>query len=172
MVDYGAFVELEPGLEGLLHVSEMSWDKKLRNPGKLVQKGDVVDLQVLDVDTEKKRISLGMKQLKSDPWKELADRYPAGTIVEGKIKNLTDFGLFIGLEDGIDGLVHISEISWSRRKSNYCRNLQEGRDHRGARTQHRSRTEEVLPQHQEAEGRSVEGHPSIGTAWVKWSRAT
>ena len=116
VVDYGVFVELEAGLEGLLHVSEMSWDKKVRNPGKMVARGDMLELQVLDIDTEKKRISLGMKQLLSDPWKELVQKYPPGSIVQGKVKNLTDFGLFIGVEDGIDGLVHVSEMSWSRRK--------------------------------------------------------
>jgi small subunit ribosomal protein S1 len=116
VVDYGVFVELEAGLEGLLHVSEMSWDKKLKNPGKLVSRGDILELQVLDIDTEKKRISLGLKQLLPDPWKELAQKYPAGSVVEGKIKNFTDFGLFIGIEEGIDGLVHVSELSWSRRK--------------------------------------------------------
>lgn len=117
VVEYGAFVELEPGLEGLLHVSEMTWDKKMKNPSKLVAKGDVVELLVLDIDKEKKRISLGMKQLKADPWKELAEKYPPGTVVAGKVKNFTDFGLFIGLDDGIDGLVHVSEMSWSRRKN-------------------------------------------------------
>jgi len=117
VVEYGVFVELEPGLEGLLHVSEMSWDKKVRNPAKLVSKGDMLELQVLDIDKEKKRISLGLKQLRPDPWKELAEKYPAGSLVVGKVKNLTDFGLFVGMEDGIDGLVHISEISWSRRKN-------------------------------------------------------
>jgi small subunit ribosomal protein S1 len=117
IVEYGVFVELEPGLEGLLHVSEMSWDRKVRNPSKLVAKGDMLELQVLDIDLEKKRISLGLKQLKPDPWKELADKYPPGSIVRGKVKNFTDFGLFVGMEDGIDGLVHISEISWSRRKN-------------------------------------------------------
>ena len=117
IVEYGVFVELEPGLEGLLHVSEMSWDKKVRNPSKLVSKGDMLELQVLDIDMEKKRISLGLKQLKPDPWKELAEKYPPGSIVRGKVKNFTDFGLFIGMEDGIDGLVHVSEISWSRRKN-------------------------------------------------------
>ncbi|MGA2107541.1 MAG: 30S ribosomal protein S1 [Syntrophorhabdales bacterium] len=117
VVEYGVFVEIEPGLEGLLHVSEMSWDKKLRNPTKLVSKGDMLELQVLDIDTEKKRISLGLKQLKPDPWKELAQKYPPGTVVKGRVKNFTDFGLFVGMEDGIDGLVHISEISWSRRKN-------------------------------------------------------
>ena len=117
VVEYGVFVEIEPGLEGLLHVSEMSWDKKLRNPSKLVAKGDMLELQVLDIDTEKKRVSLGLKQLKPDPWKELAEKYPPGTVVKGRVKNFTDFGLFVGMEDGIDGLVHISEISWSRRKN-------------------------------------------------------
>lgn len=117
VVEYGAFVELEPGLEGLLHVSEMTWDKKMKNPSKLVAKGDAVELLVLDIDKEKKRISLGMKQLKADPWKELAEKYPPGTVVAGKIKNFTDFGLFVGLDDGIDGLVHVSEMSWSRRKN-------------------------------------------------------
>jgi small subunit ribosomal protein S1 len=117
VVEYGAFVELEPGLEGLLHVSEMTWDKKMKNPSKLVTKGDLVELLVLDIDKEKKRISLGMKQLKADPWKELAEKYPAGTVVSGKVKNFTDFGLFVGLDDGIDGLVHVSEMSWSRRKN-------------------------------------------------------
>lgn len=117
VVEYGAFVELEPGLEGLLHVSEMTWDKKMKNPSKLVAKGDLVELLVLDIDKEKKRISLGMKQLKADPWKELAEKYPPGTIVAGKIKNFTDFGLFVGLDEGVDGLVHVSEMSWSRRKN-------------------------------------------------------
>ena len=116
VVDYGVFVELEAGLEGLLHVSEMSWDKKLKNPGKMVSRGDTLELQVLDIDIEKKRISLGMKQLLPDPWKELAQKYLPGSVVQGKVKNLTDFGLFIGIEDGIDGLVHVSELSWSRRK--------------------------------------------------------
>jgi small subunit ribosomal protein S1 len=117
VVEYGVFVELEPGLEGLLHVSEMSWDRKVRNPSKLVSKGDMLDLQILDIDKERKRISLGLKQLKQDPWKELAEKYPPGSVVRGKVKNFTDFGLFIGMEDGIDGLVHISEVSWSRRKN-------------------------------------------------------
>ena len=126
VVEYGVFVEIEPGLEGLLHVSEMSWDKKLRNPTKLVSKGDILELQVLDIDTEKKRISLGLKQLKPDPWKELAQKYPPGTIVKGRVKNFTDFGLFVGMEDGIDGLVHISEISWSRRKNVVADNYKKG----------------------------------------------
>jgi small subunit ribosomal protein S1 len=116
IVDYGVFVELEQGLEGLLHISEMSWDRKLKNPGKIVNKGDWIDLVVLGFDKEKKRISLGMKQLLPDPWEELAAEYPPGSIVKGKVKNFTDFGMFVGIGSGIDGLIHISEISWSRRK--------------------------------------------------------
>ncbi len=116
IVDYGAFIELEQGLEGLLHISEMSWDRKLRNPEKIVKKGDWLDLVVLKIDMEKKRISLGLKQLASDPWDELETKCPPGSIVTGKVKNFTDFGMFVGIGNGIDGLVHMSELSWSRRK--------------------------------------------------------
>jgi small subunit ribosomal protein S1 len=116
LVDYGAFIELEQGLEGLLHISEMSWDRKLRNPDKIVKKGDWLELIVLKIDTEKKRVSLGLKQLAPDPWDELEITYPPGTIVSGKVKNFTDFGMFVGIGNGIDGLVHMSELSWSRRK--------------------------------------------------------
>jgi small subunit ribosomal protein S1 len=116
IVDYGVFVELEQGVEGLLHVSEMSWDRKLKNPGKLVAKGDWLELLILGFDTEKKRISLGMKQLLPDPWEELTSEYPPGSIAKGKVKNFTEFGMFVGIGNGIDGLIHVSEISWSRRK--------------------------------------------------------
>jgi len=116
VVDYGAFIELEQGLEGLLHISEMSWDRKLRDPEKIVKKGDWLELIVLKVDMEKKRVSLGLKQLASDPWDELEIKYPPGSIVTGKVKNFTDFGMFVGIGNGIDGLVHMSELSWSRRK--------------------------------------------------------
>ena len=116
IVDYGVFVELEQGVEGLLHISEMSWDRRIKNPGKVVNRGDWLELVVLDIDKEKRRISLGMKQLKPDPWQELEAEYPPGSIIKGKVKNLTDFGMFVGIKNGIDGLVHVSEISWSRRK--------------------------------------------------------
>jgi len=116
IVDYGAFVELEQGVEGLLHISEMSWDRKVKNPNKIVKKGDWLELKVLDIDKEKKRISLGLKQLLPDPWDELIEKYPLGSVIRGKVKNFTDFGMFIGIGSGIDGLVHMSEISWSRRK--------------------------------------------------------
>ncbi len=115
LTDYGAFVELENGVEGLIHVSEMSWTQKVKHPSKIVSVGDVVEAVVLSVDADKKRISLGMKQIEPNPWDVIAEKYPVGTVIEGKIKNITDFGLFIGIDEGIDGLVHISDISWIKR---------------------------------------------------------
>ena len=113
--DYGAFFELEPGVEGLVHVSEMSWSKRVKHPSKIVNPGDIVDVEVLGVDAKGRRISLGMKQVQENPWKTLNDRYQVGARVHGRVRNLTDFGAFIEIEDGIDGLVHVSDISWSRR---------------------------------------------------------
>ncbi|MDY0132824.1 MAG: 30S ribosomal protein S1 [Desulforegulaceae bacterium] len=115
LTDYGAFVELEEGIEGLIHVSEMSWTKKVKHPSKMVSVGEEVEAIVLDLKPESRRISLGMKQVEPNPWDLISDKYPVGTIIEGKIKNITDFGLFIGIEDDIDGLVHISDISWTKR---------------------------------------------------------
>ncbi|MDR1084196.1 MAG: 30S ribosomal protein S1 [Deltaproteobacteria bacterium] len=115
LTDYGAFVELERGLEGLIHVSEMSWTRKVRNPATVLKVGDLVESVILNMDLGSKRISLGMKQVEPNPWSTVAERYPIGTIIEGKIKNITDFGAFIGIDEGIDGLVHISDISWTRR---------------------------------------------------------
>jgi small subunit ribosomal protein S1 len=115
LVDYGAFVELEPGVEGLVHISEMSWTRKLRHPSQLVRVGEEVEVVILGVDEDKKRISLGMKQIRPNPWDVVAEKYPEGTILEGTIKNITEFGLFIGIEDGIDGLIHVSDISWTKK---------------------------------------------------------
>jgi small subunit ribosomal protein S1 len=115
VTDYGAFVELEQGIEGLVHLSEMTWSKRLKHPSKLVKPGDEVDTVVLSVNPSDRRISLGMKQLMENPWENLTERYPAGTIVEGRVRNLTDFGAFIEIEDGIDGLVHVSNLSWTKR---------------------------------------------------------
>jgi small subunit ribosomal protein S1 len=112
ITDYGAFVELEPGVEGLVHVSEMSWTKKNIHPGKIVSTSQEVEVMVLDVDPEKRRISLGLKQCMGNPWDDFADKFPAGTIVEGEIKNITEFGLFIGLHGEIDGMVHLSDLAW------------------------------------------------------------
>ena len=115
LTDYGAFVELEEGIEGLIHVSEMSWTRKIRHPSKVVSVGEEVDAIVLDIKPESRRISLGMKQVAPNPWDVISEKYPVGTTIEGKIKNITDFGLFIGIDEGIDGLVHISDISWTKR---------------------------------------------------------
>ncbi|MEG2140249.1 MAG: 30S ribosomal protein S1 [Bilophila sp.] len=115
LVDYGAFVELEAGVEGLVHISEMSWTRKLRHPSQMVRQGDEVEVIILGVDPEKKRISLGMKQIKPNPWELVGEKYPEGTILEGVIKNITEFGMFIGIEDGIDGLIHVSDISWTKK---------------------------------------------------------
>jgi small subunit ribosomal protein S1 len=115
VTDYGAFVELEQGIEGLVHLSEMTWSKRLKHPSKLVKPGDEVETVVLSVNPADRRISLGMKQLMENPWEHLAERYPAGTVVEGRVRNLTDFGAFVEIEDGIDGLVHVSNLSWTKR---------------------------------------------------------
>ncbi len=115
LTDYGAFVELEEGIEGLIHVSEMSWTRKIRHPSKVVSVSEKVDAVVLDIKPDNRRISLGMKQVVPNPWDVVSEKYPVGTTIEGKIKNITDFGLFIGIDEGIDGLVHISDISWTKR---------------------------------------------------------
>ncbi len=115
LADYGAFVEIEEGVEGLIHVSEMSWTKKVRNPGKIVSAGDEVEAIVLGLDDEQRRVSLGMKQLMPNPWKDLADRYPSGSRVTGKVRSITEFGIFVEIEDGIDGLIHVSDFSWTKR---------------------------------------------------------
>jgi small subunit ribosomal protein S1 len=115
ITNYGAFVELERGVEGLIHISEMSWTRHIKHPSKVVSIGDEVDVMVLKIDKDNEKISLGLKQCESDPWVTLIERYPVGSIIEGKVRNLTDFGAFVEVEDGIDGLVHISDMSWTRR---------------------------------------------------------
>ena len=115
ITDYGAFVELDKGVEGLVHVSEMSWSKRVRHPSKIVSVGDEVEVVVLNVDRARRRISLGMKQVKPSPWDMVAEKYPVGTVIQGKIRNITEFGIFIGLDEGIDGMVHVSDISWTKR---------------------------------------------------------
>jgi small subunit ribosomal protein S1 len=115
LADYGAFIELSEGVEGLIHVSEMSWTKRVKHPSQLTKVGDEVNVQVLEVDNANRRISLGMKQLETNPWLELKDSYPPGTIIEGEVKSITDFGIFIGVDEGIDGMVHVSDFSWTKR---------------------------------------------------------
>ncbi|QEN89186.1 30S ribosomal protein S1 [Labrys sp. KNU-23] len=114
ITDYGAFVELEPGIEGLIHVSEMSWTKKNVHPGKIVSTSQEVEVQILEVDPIKRRISLGLKQTLSNPWEDFADKHPNGSVVEGEVKNKTEFGLFIGLDGDVDGMVHLSDLDWNR----------------------------------------------------------
>src|SRR5919204_613704 len=115
MTDYGAFVELEAGVEGLIHVSEMSWSKRVKHPSKILNVGDSVDAMVLGVDPAARRISLGLKQVETNPWHELTEKYPVGTRIKGKVRNLTEFGAFVEVEEDIDGLIHISDMSWSKR---------------------------------------------------------
>jgi small subunit ribosomal protein S1 len=115
LADYGAFVELEPGIEGLIHISEMSWTKRVKHPSKVVAIGDEVDVLVLEVDPQNRKISLGMKQTEPNPWSLLEERYPMGTKVRGVVRNVTNFGVFVGIEDGIDGLIHVSDISWTQK---------------------------------------------------------
>lgn len=115
LTDYGAFIELEQGVEGLVHVSEMTWNKRVKHPSKLLEVGQEVEAVVLDIDPKAKRIALGMKQIEQNPWTVLEDKYPIGSVIKGIVRNVTDFGVFVGVEDGVDGLVHVSDISWTQR---------------------------------------------------------
>lgn len=126
LAEYGAFVDLTEGVEGLIHVNEMSWTKKVKHPSQIVKVDDEVEVQVLSIDSENRRISLGMKQLESNPWLELKETYAPGTIIEGEVKSITDFGIFVGIEDGIDGLVHISDFSWTKRVNHPSEMYQKG----------------------------------------------
>ncbi|HUI83828.1 MAG TPA: 30S ribosomal protein S1 [Candidatus Binatia bacterium] len=126
VTDYGAFIELEQGIEGLVHVSEMTWSKRMKHPSKLVGVGDQVEAVVLNVNPGERRISLGLKQLETNPWETLHEKFPVGTVVEGKVRNLTDFGAFVEIEDGIDGLVHVSNLSWIKRVKHPSEVLKKG----------------------------------------------
>jgi small subunit ribosomal protein S1 len=114
-MDYGAFVELESGIEGLIHISEMSWTRKISHPSKVLQVGQSVEVVVLNVDPGHRRISLGLKQVMANPWEIAKEKYPVGTVIKGPVRNITDFGIFVGIEEGIDGLVHISDLHWSKK---------------------------------------------------------
>ncbi len=126
LTDYGAFVELEAGIEGLVHVSEMSWTKRVKHPSKLVTVGDQVEAVVLDVDEHNRKISLGMKQIEPNPWSVIEEKYPIGTRVRGTVRNITNFGVFVGLEEGVDGLVHVSDISWTEQIKHPSEKFQKG----------------------------------------------
>jgi len=126
VTDYGAFVELEPGVEGLIHISEMTWSRRMKHPSKVVKVGDQVESVVLDVKPRDRRVSLGIKQLEADPWTTVASRYDIGSVVEGRVRKLTDFGAFIEIEEGVDGLVHISDLSWTKRVKHPSEVLKKG----------------------------------------------
>ena len=126
LTDYGAFIELEEGVEGLIHVSEMSWTKKIRHPAKVLNIGEEVEAVVSDVNVANRRISLSLKALEQNPWDTISERYPVGTIIEGRVRNLTDFGAFVEVEEGIDGLIHISDMSWHRRLKHPSEVLKKG----------------------------------------------
>ena len=126
LTDYGAFIELEAGVEGLIHVSEMSWSKRVKHPSKILNVGDAIESMVLGVDPQARRISLGLKQIESNPWHQLTERYPIGSTLTGKVRNLTEFGAFVEVEDGIDGLIHISDMSWSKRLNHPSEVLKKG----------------------------------------------
>ncbi len=128
LTDYGAFVEIEEGIEGLVHISEMSWTKRIKHPSKVVNVGQMVEAVVLDIDVNNRRISLGMKQVEPNPWSQLKEKYPLGSKIVGKIRNITDFGIFVGIEEGIDGLVHISDISWVQRVKHPSEMFEEGQE--------------------------------------------
>lgn len=115
LMDYGAFVELEKGIEGLIHISEMSWTKKISHPSKIVQVGETVEVMVLNVDPNHRRISLGLKQVLPNPWEQMKEKYPQGSVINGPVRNVTDFGIFVGVEEGIDGLVHVSDLHWTKK---------------------------------------------------------
>jgi small subunit ribosomal protein S1 len=126
VTDYGAFVELEPGVEGLIHISEMTWSRRMKHPAKVVKAGDQVEAVVLDIKPKERRVSLGIKQLEADPWTTVADRYSIGSVIEGRVRKLTEFGCFIEIEEGIDGLVHISDLSWTKRITHPSEILKKG----------------------------------------------
>jgi small subunit ribosomal protein S1 len=126
LTDYGAFIELEPGVEGLIHISEMTWNKRVKHPSKILTVGDMVEAVVLDIDVDSRRISLGLKQTEPNPWDVIESRYAPGTVISGKVRNITDFGAFVEVEDGIDGLVHVSDISWTKRMKHPSEILKKG----------------------------------------------
>ena len=126
ITDYGAFVELEDGIEGLVHVSEMSWTKKNVHPGKILSTSEEIEVQVLEIDPAKRRISLGLKQTQNNPWETFHAKYPDGSAVEGEIKNITEFGLFIGLDGDVDGMVHLSDIDWKRSGEEAIKDFKKG----------------------------------------------
>ena len=158
VTDYGAFVQIEPGVEGLVHVSEMSWSKRMKHPSKIVKVGDEVEVVVLEVKTDQRRISLGLKQTLPDPWEAAAEKYPVGTIVNGRIRNLADFGAFVEIEEGMEGLIHISDVSWTERIKHPEREIQEGRE------RSRQKCSRWIPQNR----RLSLGIKQVNDIWANW----
>jgi small subunit ribosomal protein S1 len=158
ITDYGAFVELEPGIEGLVHVSEMSWTKKNVHPGKIVSTSQEVEVMVLDVDPVKRRISLGLKQCLENPWQAFAERHPVGSQIDGEVKNITEFGLFVGLSGEIDGMVHLSDIDWQKPWRTGHPGVQKRRSCPGEGARRRRREGAHQPRHQATHARSRRGH--------------
>jgi small subunit ribosomal protein S1 len=167
ITDYGAFVELEDGIEGLIHVSEMSWTKKNVHPGKILSTSEEIDVQVLEIDNAKRRISLGLKQVQQNPWETFSSRFPKGTIVEGEVKNTTEFGLFIGLEGDVDGMVHLSDIDWKRPGEEAIKDFKKG-DHVKAVVldidQEKERISLGIKQLTDAKGGAASGAPAGSSA--------
>src|SRR5207249_1429183 len=128
LVNYGAFVRLEPGVEGLVHVSEMSWTRRINHPSEMVNVGDQVEVIVLEINKGKQEISLGMKQIEVNPWMRVAEKYPPNTVVTGKVRNLTNYGAFVEIEEGIDGLLHVSDLSWTKKVSHPSEILKKGEE--------------------------------------------
>ena len=128
LTDYGVFVELEPGVEGLIHISEMFWTREIKHPSKVLNVGETINIVVLEVNAEAKRVSLSLKQTSPNPWEKLKEKYPPGTIVKGQVRNITNFGVFVGIEDGIDGLVHVSDISWKHRVTHPSEYFKKGQE--------------------------------------------
>ena len=162
ITDYGAFVELEPGIEGLIHVSEMSWTKKNVHPGKIVSTSQEVEVMMLEVDPEKRRISLGLKQTLANPWETFAEKHPVGPIVEGEVKNKTEFGLFIGLDGDVDGMVHLSDLDWNKSRRAGDRGLQPRRHGQGQGARRRCREGAHLARHQAGRRRSLRRSATSG----------
>ena len=137
ITDYGAFVEIEPGVEGLIHISEMTWSRRMKHPSKVVKVGDQVEAVVLEVKPRDRRVSLGIKQLEADPWTTVAERYSIGSVVEGRVRKLADFGAFLEIEEGVDGLVHVSDLSWTKHVKHPSEMLQKGAGDAGRDPEHR-----------------------------------
>ena len=172
MTDYGAFVELEPGVEGLIHISEMTWSRRMKHPAKVVKSGDSVEAVVFEVKPKERRISLGIKQLEADPWTTVADRYSVGSVVEGRVRKLADFGAFIEIEEGVDGLVHISDMSWTARVKHPVGISQERPDRPSSHLKYRCPQPAIVARHEAIAARCLGNVLPHSSGWRYCSRAS